>query len=173
MTDEAWRCANCGCVAVNASDLANVLVALDAEVRTTQRTLPAGDLFSAAENGTTLLNPNELIREVFLPALPAGTRQTYLKFRIRNSIDFPIVSVAYRARIDGGQVHEARLVLGAVAPIPLRAREVEQFLEGKTASPELARDAAALSVKDVQPLARNRAKVEILKALVAKAVLGE
>jgi len=173
MTDEAWRCANCGCVAVNASDLANVLVALDAEVRTTQRTLQAGELFSAAENGTTLLNPDELIREVFLPAVPAGTHQVYLKFRIRNSIDFPIVSVAYRAHIDGGQIHDARLVLGAVAPIPLRAREVEKFLEGKPASAELARDAAALSVKDVQPLARNRAKVEILKALVSKAVMGE
>ena len=170
MTDEAWRCANCGCVAVNASDLANVLVALDAEVRTTRRTLTAVELFSATENGTTVLQAGELIREVFLPALPAGTRQTYLKFRIRNSIDFPIVSVALRMNTQGGTIHDARLVMGAVAPIPLRTYEVEKFLEGKAPSAQLARDAAALAVKDVQPLARNRAKVEILKALVAKTI---
>ena len=71
-----------------------------------------------------------------------------------------------------GKSRDARLVLGAVAPVPLRAHAVEALLEGQAPSAALADEAAALAVKDAQPLARNRAKVEIVKALVTKAVLS-
>ena len=53
--------------------------------------------------------------EIAIPAPPVGTRQRYLKFRIRNAIDFPIVGVAFRATLEGGRFHDARVVLGAVA----------------------------------------------------------
>ena len=172
LAQEPLRCANCGCVAVNASDLATALVALDAQVKTTQRTLAIGDLFAAAESKSTVLAADELIEEIAIPAPPAGTRQRYLKFRIRNAIDFPIVGVAFRATMEGGRFHDARVVLGAVAPIPLRAHAVEALLEGQAPSEALADEAAALAVRDAQPLARNRAKVEIVKALVTKAVLS-
>ena len=69
-----------------------------------------------------MLAADELIEEIAIPAPPAGTRQRYLKFRIRNAIDFPIVGVAFRATLEGGKFHDARVVLGAVAPIPLRAQ---------------------------------------------------
>jgi CO/xanthine dehydrogenase FAD-binding subunit len=172
ITQEAFRCANCGCVAVNASDLAPALIALDAQVKTTQRTLAAEELFAAAESKTTVLAADELIEEIAIPAPPAGSKQAYLKFRIRNAIDFPIVGVAFRAGMAGGRLHDVRVVLGAVAPVPLRAREVEALLEGGVPGEALAQQAAALAVRDAQPLARNRAKVEIVKALVRKAVLG-
>ena len=171
LAQEPFRCANCGCVAVNASDLATALVALDAQVKTTQRTLAIGDLFAAAESKSTVLAADELIEEIAIPAPQAGTRQRYLKFRIRNAIDFPIVGVAFRATVEGGKFHDARVVLGAVAPIPLRARAVEALLEGQAPSAALADEAARLAVADTQPLARNRAKVEIVKALVRQAVL--
>ena len=119
-----------------------------------------------------MLAADELIEEIAIPAPPAGTRQRYLKFRIRNAIDFPIVGVAFRATMEGGRFHDARVVLGAVAPIPLRARAVEALLEGQAPSAALADEAARLAVADTQPLARNRAKVEIVKALVTKAVLS-
>ena len=172
ITQEAFRCANCGCVAVNASDLAPALIALDAQVKTTQRILAAEELFAAAESKTTVLVADELIEEIAIPAPPAGSKQAYLKFRIRNAIDFPIVGVAFRAGMAGGRLHDVRVVLGAVAPVPLRAREVEALLEGGVPGEALAQQAAALAVRDAQPLARNRAKVEIVKALVRKAVLG-
>jgi thioredoxin reductase len=171
LAQEPFRCANCGCVAVNASDLATALVALDAQVKTTRRTLAIGDLFAAAESKSTVLAADELIEEIALPAPPAGTRQRYLKFRIRNAIDFPIVGLAFSATLAGGRFHDARVVLGAVAPIPLRAHAVEALLEGQAPSAALAEEAVALAVRDAQPLARNRAKVEIVKALVTKAVL--
>ena len=105
LTQEPTRCANCGCVAVNASDLAPALVALDAQVKTTQRTLAIGDLFAAAESKSTILAPDELIEEIVIPAPPPGSRQHYLKFRTRNAIDFPIVSVAFCADMQGGRFH--------------------------------------------------------------------
>ena len=172
LAQEPFRCANCGCVAVNASDLATALVALDAQVKTTQRTLAIGDLFAAAESKSTVLAADELIEEIAIPAPQAGTRQRYLKFRIRNAIDFPIVGVAFRATMEDGRFHDARVVLGAVAPVPLRAHAVEALLEGQAPSEALADEAAALAVRDAQPLARNRAKIEVVKALVSKAILG-
>ena len=63
-------------------------------------------------------------------------------------------------------------MLGAVAPVPLRARAVEALLEGQAPSEALAEEAAALAVADAQPLARNRSKVEIVKALVTKAIMA-
>ena len=170
MKAETLRCANCGCVAVSASDLAPALIALDAQIKTTQRTLAAQDLFAAAENRTTVLAGDELIEEILIPAPQAVSRQCYLKFRIRNAIDFPIVSVAFRATMRDGRFHDARVVLGAVAPVPLRMREVEILLEGQVPGEMLGREAAALAVSNAQPLARNKAKVEIVKALIYKAI---
>ena len=172
MEGEATRCANCGCVAVSASDLAPALVALRATVVTTRRRLPAENLFTAAESKTTVLEPGELIKEIAVPAPKPETYQAYYKFRIRNAIDFPIVSVAFCAQMRKGKFHNARMVLGAVAPVPLAAREVETLLEGKEPSEALAQEAANLAVAQAQPLARNQLKVEVLKALVRKAILN-
>jgi CO/xanthine dehydrogenase FAD-binding subunit len=170
MQAESLRCANCGCVAVNTSDLAPALIALDAQVKTTQRTLAAGELFAAAESKTTALADDELIEEIWIPAPPPETRQCYLKFRTRNAIDFPIVSLAFCATLGDGRFHDARLVLGAVAPIPLRLNAFEELLEDQAPGKVLADKAASLAVSQAQPLARNKAKVEVVKALVARAV---
>jgi NADPH-dependent glutamate synthase beta subunit-like oxidoreductase/CO/xanthine dehydrogenase FAD-binding subunit len=169
---EATRCANCGCVAVSASDLAPALIALRATVKTTQRRLPAETLCTAAESKTTVLESDELIEAIEIPAQPTGSHQAYYKFRIRNAIDFPIVGLAFCAEMRDGKFHDARVVLGAVAPVPLAAREVEALLEGKAPSEALAEQAASLAVSKAQPLARNRAKVEVVKALVRKAILN-
>ena len=170
MEGETLRCANCGCVAVNASDLAAALIALDAQVKTTRRTLAAEELFAAAENKTTVLANDELIEEIWIPAPQPETRQCYLKFRIRNAIDFPIVSLAFRATLREGRFHDARVVLGAVAPLPLRLRAVEELLEDQAPGEMLAKEAASLAVSNAQPLARNMAKVEVVKALVTRAI---
>jgi NADPH-dependent glutamate synthase beta subunit-like oxidoreductase/CO/xanthine dehydrogenase FAD-binding subunit len=167
---EALRCANCGCVAVNCSDVATALIALDAQVISTQRTLAAEQLFAAGENSTTVLADDELIKEIWIPTPSPESRQSYLKFRIRNSIDFPIVSVAFKSTMQDGRFHDSRVVLGAVSPIPLRARLVEDLLEGKAPGEMLANEAANLAVSNAQPLARNKAQVEVLKALINKTI---
>ncbi|HEX9114686.1 MAG TPA: FAD binding domain-containing protein [Anaerolineae bacterium] len=167
---EASRCANCGCVAVNASDVAPALIALGASVKTTRRSIPVEHLFAAGKKKTTVLEPDELIQEIDVAAPAPGSRQQYLKFRQRNAIDFPIVSVALSCTMDAGAIHNARVVLNAVAPVPLRAEAVEALLEGQHPGDALAKQAGALATARVQPLARNAYKAEIVKALLRKAL---
>jgi CO/xanthine dehydrogenase FAD-binding subunit len=167
---EANRCFNCGCVAVTPSDLAPVLVALGAQIRTTSRILSAGQFFRARLAGSTALEPGELVEEIRLPLPAAGTKQAFSKFRIRKSIDFPIVNVAAVVTSEAGKVKEARVAMGAVAPIPVRAAKAEAYLSGKALTAEAAREAAALAVAECIPLSRNDYKVAVLKTLVARAL---
>jgi len=165
---EAARCVNCGCIAVNASDMAPALMALGATIKTTRRTLAADEFFAADIMKCTVLAHDELVEEIQIP-LPAKTnRQGYQKFRIRNAIDFPIVSMAYSFNFDGQTIKDASIVMGAVAPIPLRASAVEAFLEGKPMSDETALGAGDVAVGAVRPLAKNAFKVQIVKALFRK-----
>jgi NADPH-dependent glutamate synthase beta subunit-like oxidoreductase len=169
---ESGRCVNCGCVAVNASDLAPALLALGAKIRTTKKTVAVEDFFAAGLMSTTRLEPGELVTAIEVPAPPPKSVQSYLKFRIRNAIDFPIVGLATVFTIARGKVTDARVALGAVAPVPLRVREVEKFLVGKVLDEETAEAAAAIAVRGVQPLTGNRFKIQIVKALLRKAILG-
>jgi NADPH-dependent glutamate synthase beta subunit-like oxidoreductase/CO/xanthine dehydrogenase FAD-binding subunit len=170
---EAHRCLDCSCVAVNASDVAPALVALGATIRTTRRSIAAEDFFTAGLMSTTVLAVDELVTDVFVPSPAAGTRFSYQKFRIRNSIDFPIVSVASALTLTGSTVRQARMVFGAVAPVPLRATNVEEALVGKPVNEETAEMAGAVAARQVFPLERNRYKVQILKGLIRKAILGQ
>ncbi|MBI2518867.1 MAG: FAD binding domain-containing protein [Bdellovibrio sp.] len=167
LQSEVQRCMNCSCVAVNASDLAPALVALDAKIRTTKQVVSAADFFSMSPN----LDQNEIVKEIEIPANAGPVQQSYLKFRIRNAIDFPIVSLASVLNSKNGQFVSAKLVLGAVAPIPLRIEAVEKFLKGKTASEEVANEAGEIAVKNAKPLAKNKYKLQIVKALIKKAIL--
>jgi NADPH-dependent glutamate synthase beta subunit-like oxidoreductase/CO/xanthine dehydrogenase FAD-binding subunit len=165
---EAARCVNCGCIAVNASDMAPALMALGAKIKTTRRTLAADDFFAADIMKCTVLEKDELVEEIEIPAPSKNNRQGYQKFRIRNAIDFPIVSLAYSFDLEGKAIKKASIVLGAVAPVPLRAKAVEDFLEGKPAGDKTALAAGDLAVKAVRPLAKNAFKVQIVKGLLRK-----
>jgi NADPH-dependent glutamate synthase beta subunit-like oxidoreductase/CO/xanthine dehydrogenase FAD-binding subunit len=167
---EAQRCAHCGCVAVNASDLAPALVALRARIKTTKRTIAAEHFFAARPLRTTVLDPAEVVTEIRIPASPPGSRMGFLKFRIRKSIDFPIVSVASSLVVAKGTVEDATIALGAVAPVPLRAHQVEKFLIGKRLTEQNIEIAGSIAVKGVFPLGKNRYKVQLIKALLRKAL---
>lgn len=170
---EAYRCLDCSCVAVNASDLAPALVALGSTIKTTKKSIEAEDFFTVRPMSTTVLDADELVTGIFVPAPKSGTRFAFQKFRIRNSIDFPILSVASVLTFDGAVIKDARIVLGAVAPIPIRAVSVEEFLIGRTANEETAEAAGIIASTQTFPLAKNRYKVQILKGLIRKAILAE
>ncbi|NMB75568.1 MAG: FAD-dependent oxidoreductase [Myxococcales bacterium] len=168
---EAKRCANCGCVAVSPSDLAPALIALGARMVTDRRVIPAEEFFAVRPRATTVLGDGEILRQVLLPPPPRGGRQRYQKFRLRNSIDFPIVGVASLVTQRAGRVREARLAFSAVAPTPIRARAAERFLRGRRLTEEVAEAAAAMAVQDAAPLAHNAFKVQVLRTLVRRALL--
>ena len=169
---EAKRCFNCGCVAVSPSDIAPALIALKARIVTTKRTLAAEEFFAAGPGKSTILEADELVREIEIPPPSAGQRQAYSKFRLRNSIDFPIVSLASVFELEDKKIKEVRLVLGAAAPVPIRACQAEEYLKGKEVSPEAAQEAAALALGQARPLAKNDYKVQTARTLVKRAILA-
>jgi NADPH-dependent glutamate synthase beta subunit-like oxidoreductase len=169
---EASRCFNCGCLAVGPSDIAMALVALDARVVTSKRTVPAQAFFNASATSSTILDKDELIKEIRIPKPAQGARQAYEKFTLRKPVDFAIVSVASIMTVKDGVCVNARIVLGAVAPEPMRARAVEEFLKGRRVDEAMAAKAAGLAVEGAMPLGMNNYKMEITKALVKRAIMS-
>ncbi len=161
---ESNRCFNCGCVSVHPSDMGVVLVALGARVKIAgpggTRTIPIEKFFGSLRN---TLEADEMVTEIQVPQPPDGARQTFLKFRLRESVDFPIVSIASLITIDGGVCQDARIALGAVAPAPIRATMAEQAIKGKTINAATARAASEAAIIGAMPLNKNAYKVEITK----------
>jgi NADPH-dependent glutamate synthase beta subunit-like oxidoreductase/CO/xanthine dehydrogenase FAD-binding subunit len=169
--DEANRCFNCGCVAVNASDIAPALIALDAKIKTTRRILTSEGFFSAGIMKTSQLEAGELVVEIQIPKPTLGSQQGFIKFAQRNSHDFPVVSVAAVLSMNADRVDAVRIVLGAIAPVPLRIKDVEDFLKGEKLNKKSAAAAGNIAVKHTLPLAKNKYKVQVAKALVEKVIL--
>ena len=163
-----------GCLAVCPSDMAVVLSALNARVvlrgRGGERTMGVEDLFGPMGSA---LGPDEILTRILIPQPPEGSRQIFCKFTLRRPIEFATVSVAVLVREREGVCEEARIALGAVAPGPVRASEAEEFLRGRPLEGGVVREAAELALKDAKPLRGNAYKVDIAKALIRRALLGE
>jgi xanthine dehydrogenase YagS FAD-binding subunit len=153
--------------------VAHALVALTATIVTTKRSITADRFFSASATSSTVLQPDELIREIRIPKPPAGARQRYDKFGLRKPIDFALVSVASVLSEKDGVCKDVRIVLGAVAPVPLRATAAEEMLKGKPIDEAVAAEAAAAALAGAEPLSMNAYKIEIARALVKRAILGQ
>ena len=119
-----------------------------------------------------LVEEHEIVTEIRIPASTKEYRVGYDKFRVRDSHDFAVVSVASAYKMQEGVITDARIVLGAVAPIPLRAREAEAYITGKTVTEELAAEAAEIALSGALPLSRNGYKVQIAKTLVRNSLLN-
>lgn len=158
------------CLAVYPSDTAPALIALNAEVKTTKRTVALEDFFDALTG--TILDPEEIVTEVEVPSPPTGTKSTYLKFRLRKAIDFAIVSVACMLTVEGKVCKDARIVLGGVAPIPWRSKTAEDAIKGKSLDETTAEAAGNAAVAKTCALSQNKYKIQIAKALVRRAILA-
>jgi NADPH-dependent glutamate synthase beta subunit-like oxidoreductase/CO/xanthine dehydrogenase FAD-binding subunit len=170
---ESRRCLNCGCDGVNPSDTAAALVALDARIVTTRRTIKA-DEFWAAERGLkpTILENDEIITEIQIPKLLPGVKTSFIKFAIRKSIDFPIVNCAAAIETQNGMVKSARICLNAVYSNPYRVTRAEDYMKGKVIDEANAEAAGVAAVSDAIPLPYNKFKIQIAKTMVKRAVLA-
>jgi CO/xanthine dehydrogenase FAD-binding subunit len=169
---EANRCFNCGCVAVNSSDLAPALIALAAKVRTSQRVIDAEDFFAVGVDTSTVLHDGEMVLEVEIPRPSAGTRSAFIKFALRKSIDFPIVNCAAVVESAGGVVKSARICLNSVYGVPFRVTAVESYLVGKPVDEATAERAADAGMEGTLPLLNNKYKIQIARALVKRVILA-
>jgi len=165
---EANRCLNCGCDGVNPSDMAPALVALDARIVTSKRTIQAEEFWSADRGlKPTVLDDDEIVTEIQVPRPKDGVKSAFVKFALRKSIDFPIVNCA--AAIDGSN---ARICLNAVHNNPYRVTAAEESIAGKAINVDNAEAAGAEAVKNAVNLSMNKYKIQIAKGMVKKAILG-
>ena len=167
---EASRCMNCGCYSVNASDLSPVMVMADAVIHTSKgRDVKAEDFFCTKLKAYANLEPGELITEVSIPK-KEGWKTGYQKLRLRPAIDFAIISLAWGVKMNAGVIEDARLVLGAVAPVPVRLSKVEAYLKGRKPDAETAETAAEMAVEGAQGIGENAYKIDEIKAYVRRMV---
>jgi xanthine dehydrogenase YagS FAD-binding subunit len=168
------------CVAVNPSDTAPALVALDAQMvirnSSGERVVPAEEFFigpSIDITRMTVMEPGDLLTSIRIPGTWAGAKFYFEKVRDRQVWDFPLVNVASALKISGGNIQQARIVVNAVAAHPMRLRAVEDAVAGKAQTEDTAKMAGDLAVSGAEPLAHNGYKIPLMRNLVKRALRAE
>jgi xanthine dehydrogenase YagS FAD-binding subunit len=161
-----------GCIAVHPSDTAPALVALNARIATSKRTVDAEYFFEVGEGKTTILDDDEIVTEIHIPSPAEGTTSAFSKFALRKAIDFAIVNCAAAITVSGGVVSDARVCLNAVYIKPYRASLAERTLIGRPLDESAAEAAAGAAIAHAVPRNRNKFMVEIAGEMVKRTVLA-
>lgn len=167
------------CVAVNPSDSAPVLIALDAKfvMRTPkgERVVDAEDYFIGPGTDITRMNilrPGDLLTAIRLPADWAGAKFYFEKVRDRNVWDFPLMNVASAMVVTGDKIQRIRLAVNAAAARPLRLVAVEEAVRGKAPNAATGEMAGRLAVEGAKSLRYNAYKIPLMRNLVKRAIGG-
>ncbi len=167
------------CVAVNPSDTAPALIALDAKmvIRNSrgERVVNAEDYFIGPGTDITrmtILKPGDLLTAIRIPGDWAGTEFYFEKVRDRNVWDFPLINVASAAVFSGGHIERIRIAVNGVAAHPLRLQKVEDAVRGKPRDEATAEMAGKLAIEGAAPLRYNGYKVPLMRNLVKRAIRG-
>lgn len=165
------------CHIIHPSSLAVPAIALGARFRVVgpagEREVRADEYFVMPDRnlfGETVLAPNELLTHVILPA-PGNSKSATYEVRYKQSHDWPLASASVALDLNGRTIRGARVVMGAVAPIPWRSQAAEQALAGKTLSDETAMAAADAAVTGAKPMTGNKYKVQIARTAVKRAIM--
>jgi len=167
------------CYIVHPSDTAPALIALGAKVRIAgpglSRVVPLSSFFVGPKTNITretVLERNEIVTEILLPAAEPGLKSSYRKVRGRGAWDFALAGVALAVLMKDGKVARARVVFSGAAPIPWRSEAVEQAITGKALTPEVVAAAADAGVKGATPLEKNAYKVPLFKGVITETLLA-
>jgi carbon-monoxide dehydrogenase medium subunit len=160
-----------------AGDLPSVVVALEAEMVIRgpdgERMLGASDFFQ--DIWTTSLAPDEVLTEIRVPFANGNPAQMYEKFRQR-AADWAMVGVAVDLSRSNGTIDHARIALTNVGSTPVRARGVEESLQGQPATTEAAQAAAERASEGLDPSPELRAsagyKLHLARVLTRRALQG-
>ncbi len=150
------------CSAVPSMDSAPPLLVLDASFRLKskyrERLVPAEEFFVGPRR--TALEPGEIMAEIVVP-LQDGFKARFVRLGRRKALTLAIVNVAAGVSVrNGGDIAQARIALGAVAPTPIRAHKAEQVLQGQKITPELLAEAAHLAATETSPISDLRASAD-------------
>jgi len=167
------------CVAVNPSDSAPALIALDAKfvIRTPkgEQVVNAEDYFIGPGTDITRMNilrPGDLLTAIRLPADWAGTKFYFEKVRDRNVWDFPLMNVASAMVVTDGKIERIRMAVNAAAARPLRLAAVEDAVRGKAPDTATGEMAGRLAVSGARALRYNAYKIPLMRNLVKRAISG-
>ena len=167
------------CVAVNPSDSAPALIALDARfvIRTPkgERVVNAEEYFVGPDIDITRMNilqPGDLLTAIRIPSDWAGARFYFEKVRDRNVWDFPLMNVASAMLVSGDRIERIRIAVNGAAARPLRLGAVEEAVRGKPANPETGEMAGRIAVQGALPLQFNIYKIPLMRNLVKRAIGG-
>jgi xanthine dehydrogenase YagS FAD-binding subunit len=175
------------CVAVNPSDSAPALIALDAKfvirTRKGERVVDAEDYFIGPDIDITrlhILQNGDLLTAIRIPSTWAGAQFYFEKIRDRNVWDFPLMNVASAAVTSGGTsgdtsgdtIERIRICVNAAAARPLRLKAVEDAIRGKPRNAATGEMAGRLAVQGAVPLQFNAYKIPLMRNLVKRAVVG-
>lgn len=148
------------CYAVFSGDMAPALMVLNAQVTLFngegERTLSASDLYTGDGKDPIHIRPGEILREVMIPP-PAGRQgSTYLKYRVRGAIDFPLAGVAVRlVTTEAGVCHDCTVVVNAVSSAPMLVPEAGDLLKGKVLTEDLINQAVEKAAGAAHPVANT------------------
>src|SRR2546425_638837 len=167
------------CVAVNPSDTAPALLALDAQfvIRTPkgERVVDAEDYFIGPDIDITrlhILQPGDLLTAIRIPSAWAGTQFYFEKVRDRNVWDFPLLNVASAMVVSGNRIERIRIAVNGAAARPLRLKAVEAAVQGQPRSAATDAMAGKLAVQGAVPLQFNAYKIPLMRNLVKRAIGG-
>jgi len=167
------------CVAVNPSDTAPALIALDAQmvIRNSkgERVVNAEDYFIGPGTDITrmtVLKPGDLLTAIRIPAMWAGAHFYFEKIRDRQVWDFPLVNIASAAVFSGDRIERIRIAVNGVAAHPVRLKNVEDAVTGKPRNAATADMAGQLAIQGAEPLRYNGYKVPLMRNLVKRSIRG-
>ncbi len=156
------------CPASPAADTAPALIALRARAKIVgpsgERTVALEDFFTGP--GRTVLQRGEILAEVGVPPMPPLSTAVYLKHASRGAADLAIVGVAVLASLNGGRCRNVKIALGAVASMPIRARNAERMLEEKDINDALIEQAAEAAAAESRPITDVRASADYRREMV-------
>ena len=167
------------CFIVYPSDLAPMLIALDAEVTITgpkgDRKLPLATFYAPPlvnVRKENVLGPDEILRQVRIPPAKKGDKSAYLKFKERGAWDFALVSAAVKGNVSGRSIGDLAVVMGGVAPVPWKVEKLEKSLLGKRLTETVVAQAAQAALEEARPLEENAYKKDLAKVILTRAVLS-
>ncbi|MGH9724154.1 MAG: FAD binding domain-containing protein [Candidatus Acidiferrales bacterium] len=167
------------CVAVNPSDSAPALIALDAKfvIQTPrgERVVDAEDYFVGPDIDITnlhILKPGDLLTAIRIPSTWQDAQFYFEKVRDRNVWDFPLMNVASAMVVSNGSIERIRIAVNGAAARPLRLKAVEDAVRGKAPNAATGEMAGKLAVQGAVPLQFNAYKIPLMRNLVKRAIGG-
>ncbi len=143
------------CHSTYCGDMAPLLIALGAQVKTMnpngERVFPLRKLYTQDGKKPLSLKKGEILKEILLP--PPSGKTLYLKWRLRESIEFPVVSLALHLEKDGNErIRKAGIIFSAVGSGPVEAFEAEGVLKNASLDDQTIEKVSNQAIKEISPM---------------------